>query len=134
MDFNSYVWQLYKESAEGKAAIETYADLYKNILDENLRLELGFNTFNPQDKTWEFSKAIIDGCSDIILNNISEAASLFEEIIADQSDELLDLLVRAFCRLVYEISRILFSLFFRLAVLFIWQFMSYIQYSVAGNS
>ncbi len=112
MDFNSYIWQLYKESAQGKTAIETYTDLYRNILDENFTLELGFNTFNQQDKTWEFSKAIIDGFSDIKLNDISEAASLFEEIIEDQSDELLDLLVELSVGLYTKFPEYFFPYFF----------------------
>ena len=80
MEFNSYIWQLYKKSSEGCEAIRCFANLSKEIESGTFKLMLAGSSFDVSDGEWEFSQKVVDDYWDTKINNILEAEDLFNQI------------------------------------------------------
>jgi hypothetical protein len=80
MQFNSYIWKLYKNSPEGKLAIPTYSSLFNRITNGTFELTLANLPFKVADYTWEIANIIMNGSSGADVKDIFEAENLFSEI------------------------------------------------------
>lgn len=88
MKFNQYIWNLYKNSPEGKAAISSFSDREEWIEEEHL-----FEKYNPKFKDG-FNVEIICGIledfwcykvseyENVELKSLDDAKKLYEEIIS----------------------------------------------------
>ena len=99
MKFNQYIWNLYKNSPEGKSAISAFSDRKEWIEEEQL-----FEKYNPKIKDSFNSEMICEILEDfwcykvseyegIELNSLDDAGKLYEEIISTgliiESEEVL---------------------------------------------
>lgn len=82
MEFNSYIWQLYKNSPEGLLAIQTYSNLLEQITKGKFELKLSNLTYDVAEWAWEFTDIVIGDYSSTEVKSILEAESIFNEIAA----------------------------------------------------
>ena len=83
MEFNSYIWQLYKNSPEGSVTIETYSNLLGQIIEGKFKLTLAGLPFSISDCALEFTNTIVNNYSALAINSIFDAENLFDEIVSD---------------------------------------------------
>lgn len=80
MEFNSYIWQLYKKSPEGSEAIRCFTDLSKEIESGKFKLMLAGRSFDVSNGNWDFSQKVVDDYWDTKIKNLLEAEDLFSQI------------------------------------------------------
>lgn len=80
MEFNSYIWQLYKNSSEGSEAIRCFTNLSEEIESGKFKLMLAGRSFDVSDGEWEISQLVVDDYWNTKIKSISEAEDLFIQI------------------------------------------------------
>jgi len=82
MEFNSYIWQLYRDSSEGSMAIDTYSNLLENVNKGQFKLTLATSPVNTSNLDWELINSFIETYSSRIIKDLSEAENLFNEVVS----------------------------------------------------
>ena len=80
MEFNTYIWQLYKNSSEGCEAIKCFTNLSDEIELGKFKLTMAGNSLDVSDGIWEFSQVVVEKYLDTKIKDISEAEDLFNQI------------------------------------------------------
>lgn len=91
MQFNKYIWELYKQSKQGKEDIETYSTLTVDILKEKFGLDyIEFEVdkerrddFGTDTVPFNITEVIKDHASKFKVDNIDEATNLFESLVRE---------------------------------------------------
>lgn len=87
MQFNPYIWQLYKNSKEGMIAIRAYASLWQQIRRGKFKLTLADWSFGDEWFDIGLTAALIHDLSGEVVQNIEEAGTLFQEVVDELTQE-----------------------------------------------
>jgi len=89
MQFNECIWELYKQSKDGKKSIKMYSTLIIDILKKKFGLDYvefeidkeKHNAFETYTALFNIAQAVKDHISKFKIDNIDEAISLFENLV-----------------------------------------------------
>lgn len=91
MQFNKYIWELYRQSKQGKKSIKTYSTLTIDILKKKFGLDdVEFeidkekrNVFETDTMLFNITKVVRDYVSKFKIDNTNEATNLFESLVRE---------------------------------------------------
>lgn len=91
MNFNRYVWELYKQSKQGKKNIKTYSTLTAELIEKKFGLgDVEFevdkenrDVFKTDKVLFNIAKVVKEYVSKFKINNIDDATNLFEKLVQE---------------------------------------------------